>query len=107
MSGINGGGVISSTPIAGATRVTNIFNVAFTADLGTVITLNGLVATQAITGLLTTDQVFVQSLSALPTGVSIGNARVSTNGTLSITFGTAVIGNVALGSLNYLVTVLR
>ena len=98
---------ISSVPPPGFSRIPNIFATDFTADLGTVVTLNGLTAAQTITGLLTTDQVLVQCLSALPTGVAIGNARVSAADTLSLRFVTGVVGNVALSSLSYRVTVFR
>ena len=98
---------IGSVPPSGLSTVSNIFATSFTANLGTVLTLNGLTATQAISGLLTTDQVLVQAVTTLPTGVTIGNAYVSSNGTLSVTFGTAVIGNVPLGSQTYRVTVFR
>lgn len=98
---------ISGATVSGATPVRNVFTVDFTADLGTVITLNGLTPTQAIAGLLTTDQVLVQAISALPTGIAIGGAYVSSSGTLSIRFVTSVVGNVALGSLSYRVTVFR
>jgi len=106
MSALLGGG-IGSSPISGATQVANIFVKDFTADLGTVVTLNGLTATQAVTGLLTTDQCLVNCIGTLPTGIAIGNAYCSVNGTLSIRFITAVIGNVALGSLSYRLTVFR
>ena len=96
MSGTHSDG-IQSNPPSGFTPVGNIFTVDFTADLGTVVTLNGLTPTQAITGLLTTDQVLVQCLGALPTGIAIGGARCSVNGTLAIRFVTSVVGNVALG----------
>lgn len=98
---------VVSVPPAGFTKISNVFTVDFTASLGTVITLDGLTATQAISGLLTTDQVHVSAIGALPVGIAIGNAYVSVNGTLSIRFVTSVIGNVALGSLSYRVTVFR
>lgn len=98
---------MQSVPVAGFTKIANVFNVDFTADLGTVITLNGLKATRTITGLLTTDQVLVQCVGVLPVGVAAGNARVSAADTLELSFVTAVIGNVALGSLTYRVTVFR
>lgn len=100
-------GISGSAPIAGAVSVSNIFNVDFTANLGTVITLDGLTATQTINGLRTTDQVVVQCLSTLPTGIAIGNAQVTAANTMSIRFVTGVLGNVALGSLSYRVTVIR
>lgn len=98
---------IVSVPPAAFTKTSNIFTTDFTVDLGTVITLNGLVGTRTITGLLTTDHVLVQAVSALPTGVGIVNAYVSSADTLSIRFLTAVLGNVALGSQTYRVTVFR
>jgi len=96
-----------SDPPSGFSAVSNVFYKDFTADLGIVITLDGLTATQAVTGLLTTDQCLVQCLGALPTGIAVGGARCSVNGTLAIRFVTSVIGNVALGSLAYRLTVFR
>lgn len=100
-------GTILSQPPSGFLRDRNIFYQDFTANLGTVITLAGLTVTQPLTGLLTTDCVQVSCLSGLPGGVAIGNARVSAADTLSIRFTTAVLGNVALGSLTYRCTVFR
>lgn len=107
MSSLTPASPIVSVPPSGFTRVNNVFTKDFTADLGTVITLNGLTPTVAVTGLLTTDQCLVQCLGALPTGIAIGGARCSVNGTLAIRFVTAVIGDVALGSLSYRLTVFR
>lgn len=107
MSGTHINSAVGSFPPSGFSPVGNIFTVDFTADLGTVITLNGLTATQSISGLLTTDQVAVECVGDLPTGIAIGGARVSVNGTLAIRFVTSVVGNVALGSLSYRVTVFR
>jgi hypothetical protein len=107
MSGFFGAAPIGSIPPSGFTRIANIFTVDFTANLGTVVTLNGLTATQAIPGLMTTDQVHVSCVSAIPIGVAVGNCRVSAADTLEVRFVTAVIGNVALGSLTYRLTVFR
>lgn len=93
--------------LAGSSALAGIFNVGFTADLGTVVTNTGLTATRTITGLATTDQVLVQCVGVLPTGVAIGNARCSATNTLEVRFVTSVVGNVALGSLAYRVTVFR
>jgi len=101
------GGSVTGTGPTGTTGVTGISQKDFTADLGTVVTLNGLTATQAVTGLLTTDQCLVTCVGTLPVGIAIGNAFCSVNGTLSVRFVTAVIGNVALGSLTYRLTVFR
>ncbi len=98
---------VGSIPPSGFSRVANVFTRDFTADLGTVLTLDGLTATHTLTGPLTTDQVLVQCIGALPTGIAIGGARVSAADTLAVRFITAVIGNVALGSLSYRVTVIR
>ena len=107
MSGFTPSNPLGSTPPSGFSRVTNVFTIDFTADLGTVVTLNGLTPTRTITGLRTTDQVMVQCISALPVGIAVGNARVSAVDTLEIRFVTSVVGNVALGSLTYRVTVFR
>ncbi len=107
MSALQGGVVLTSIPPSGFTVLRNVFAVDFTADLGTVITLDGLTATRTINGLVTTDQVLVTCPTGLPTGVGIGNGRVSVADTLSIRFMTSVLGNVALGSLTYRVTVFR
>ena len=98
---------LQSNPPSGFTRVTNIFTVDFTADLGTVALLTGLTATQTVTGLLTTDQVIVQCISALPAGVGFGGARVSAANTLSLRFTTIAATGTALGSLSYRVTIFR
>ncbi len=97
---------IQSNPPSGFTAIGSIFATTFTADLGTVTLAAGLAATQAITGLLTTDQVVVKCLGVLPLGIGIANARCSVNGTLEVRF-TSSLASVALGSLNYRVTVFR
>ena len=107
MSGFDAAAPVNSVPPSGFTRISSVFYQDFTADLGTVVTLDGLTATQAITGLLTTDMCVVQCLGALPVGVAIGGARCSVNGTLALRFITAVLGNVALGSLTYRLMVFR
>lgn len=110
LMGTDGGtsvGTAGGTAPSGMTPIVGLFQKDFTADLGTVITLNGLTATQAVTGLLTTDQCVVQCVGALPVGIAVGGARCSVNGTLAIRFVTAVIGDVALGSLVYRLTVFR
>lgn len=97
------GGVVPT----GATSVSNISNVNFTADLGAVASLVGAVKTQTITGLLTTDQVLVQCIGTPTAGAAIANAWVSSADTLSISFTTAVALGVNLGSQTYRVTVFR
>lgn len=110
LMGTDGGtsvGTAGGTAPSGMTPIVGLFQKDFTADLGTVVTLNGLTATQSVTGLLTTDQCVVNVIGTLPVGVAIGNAYCSVNGTLSVRFITAVVGNVALGSLTYRLTVFR
>lgn len=106
-SSLGNGPVSGTAALAGGAGLTSISNIGFTADLGTVVTLNGLTASRTITGLATTDQVFVQCTGVLPVGIAIGNARVSATNTLELRFVTSVVGNVALGSLAYRVTVFR
>lgn len=84
---------------------TTILN--FTATLGAVTPLTGTAVTQTITGLLTTDQVHVECVSAPPSGYIPPNARVSASDTLSLYFNTAVALGITLGSLNFRLTVIR
>lgn len=107
MSGFAPSAPISSVPISGGARKTNIFTVDFTADLGAVAALIGAVKTQAITGLLTTDQVHVQCIGTPTAGAAIANAWVSSADTLSIAFTTAVAIGISLGSQTYRITVIR
>lgn len=100
-------GISGACPIAGGTAVQSIFTVPFTADLGAVAALTGTVKTQAIAGLLTTDQVFVQIIGTPTAGTTIADAWVSSANTLSIAFTTAVAVGLNLGSQTYRVTVFR
>lgn len=98
---------INSIAPSGFTKLSNIFTVDFTADLGAVAALVGTVKTRTITGLLTTDQVFVQCIGTPTAGAAIANAWVSSADTLSIAFTTAVAIGLSLGSQTYRVTVFR
>lgn len=104
-STINGesGGVVPS----GATPSINIFVINFTQDFGSITALTGSVVTKTITGLLTSDAVHLQCVSSTVAGMSISNARVSSADTLEVLFTTAVAVGIALGSLNYRLTVFR
>lgn len=97
------GGAVPS----GATSSTNIFIINFTQDFGSITALTGSVVTKSITGLLTTDAVHLQCVSGTVAGMSISNVRVSATDTLEVLFTTAVALGIALGSLNYRLTVLR
>jgi hypothetical protein len=81
--------------------------VDFTASFGAVTALTGSAKTQAITGLLTTDQVHVECISAPPSGYIPPNARVSAADTLELFFNTSVAVGITLGSLTFRVTVIR
>lgn len=79
----------------------------FTASFGAIAALTGTAVTQAVTGLLTTDQCHVECVSSPPSGYIHPNARCSTNGTLELFFTTAVAIGITLGSLNFRLTVIR
>lgn len=100
-------GEMGGTIPSGATSSTNIFIINFTQDFGSITALTGSVVTKTITGLLTTDAVFLQCVSSTVAGMSISNARVSSADTLEVLFTTAVALGIALGSLNYRLTVFR
>lgn len=84
---------------------TTILN--FTATFGAITALTGTAVTQAVTGLLTTDQCHVECVSAPPSGYIPPNARCSTNDTLELYFNTAVAIGITLGSLDFRLTVIR
>lgn len=107
MSGFSNASPIASVPPSGFSRVTNVFTKDFTAAFGAIAALTGAVVTQSVTGLLTTDQVLVQCIGTMTAGCAIAGARVSTADTLEITFTTAVVAGVSLGSLSWRVTVFR
>ena len=91
----------------GFTAISSIFFQNITVDFGTVVILTGLTATTTVTGLLTTDQVQLECVGVLNSGVAIANVRVSLADTLEVRFNTTTAGNQALGSLNYRLTVIR
>lgn len=97
------GGVVPS----GMTPIINIFTQDFTATFGPVASLVGSTFTQSVTGLLTTDSVMINCVSAVPSGMNIANVRVSASDTLELTIGTAVAIGITLGSLTWRVTILR
>lgn len=84
---------------------TTILN--FTATFGAIAALTGTAVTQAVAGLLTTDQCHVECVSSPPSGYVHPNARCSTNGTLELFFTTAVAVGITLGALNFRLTVIR
>jgi hypothetical protein len=98
---------ISGSPPSGFTAVSSIFQKDVTYTPGAIAALLGAVTTTTVTGLLTTDQVFVQCTGTMTAGAAIANARVSASNTLEITFTTAVALGVTLGSLTFRVTVFR
>jgi len=98
---------ISGEPPSGFTAVSSIFRKDITFTAGAVTALVGLVSTQAVTGLLTTDAVQVNCTGLMTSGAVIANARVSSTGNLAITFATAVAAGVTLPSLTYRITVFR
>lgn len=106
MSAMTSGG-IQSLPGSNGTPVSNVYKVDIAATFGAVATLVGLTATATCTGLITTDAVAVNCLGAMPAGSIIANARVSASDVIEITFVTAVVAGVSLGSLNYRITVFR
>lgn len=94
---------IQSSAPAGFNSIGNIFTVDFAKDFGLISSLLGLAGTVTVNGLRTTDTVLIQCISALPAGVTVGNARVTANDTLEVRFA----GNATLGSLNYRLIVFR
>lgn len=100
---------IASNPsiISGAVARANIVTIDFTATFGVITALTGSAKTQTITGLLTTDQVHIQCVSAVPSGLLAPNARVSAADTLELSFNTAVALGITLGSLTFRLTVIR
>lgn len=98
---------ISSVPITNGTANANIFMFDFTFTPGSVTALIQNVKTFSIPGLLTTDCVTVSCTSGLGLGANIANCRASSADTLEITFTTAVVLGVTLGSLNFRAVVFR
>lgn len=107
MSGFSPAAPIVSAPPSGFTALSNVFTRDFTTTFGVVAALTGAVGTQSLTGLKTTDCVTVSCLGTMPAGCIVANVRVSATDTLEITFVTAVVAGVTLGSLSWRVTVLR
>lgn len=109
MSGpISPPGISSNTSIiSGAVARTNIVTVDFTATFGAITALTGSTKTQTVTGLLTSDQVHIQCVSAVPSGLLAPNARVSAANTLELSFNTGVAIGITLGSLTFRLTVIR
>ena len=100
-------GAIGSVPISGATAIVNIFQKDVSITPGAITALTGATVTATVTGLLTTDQVVVQCVSALTAGAIIANSRVSATNTLELTINTAVAVGVTMGALTFRVTVFR
>lgn len=98
----NRGAVTMSGGLAKSTTTQN-----FTATFGVIASLLGTEVTQNIPGLLVTDQVHVECVSAPPAGMIIANCRVSAADTLAIYFVTAVALGITLGALNFRVTIIR
>lgn len=101
-------GNTGSTGPAGPTGPGNgvtIGVINFTANFGTVTAQTGNTVTQSIPGLLVTDQVHVECVSAPPSGYQPPDAWVSAAGVLSLFFNTSRA--CTLGSLNYRLTVVR
>jgi hypothetical protein len=80
-----------------------VFN--FTANFGTVTAQTGNAATFTVLGLLTTDQVHIECVSAPPSGYQPPNVRVSAADTLSLYFNTPK--RCTLGTLNWRLTAIR
>lgn len=93
--------------ITGSAARTNLVTVNFTNTPGAITALTGTAVTQSITGLLTTDQVHIELVSAPPSGYVPPNVRVSSADTLEMFFTTAVAVGITLGSLNFRLTVIR
>ena len=84
-----------------------VHTVDFNATFGAIAALVTTVKTQAITGLLTTDQVHVNCIDSPPSGLVIASARVSAADTLEVALSTSVAIGITLGAVNYRVTVVR
>lgn len=105
MSSMSRGSALGT--MMGVQSATSIIIVDFTATFGAIAALLGTIVTKTISGLLTTDAVQVQCLSAPPSGMIIANARVSAADTLEILFSTSIAIGITLGSLNYRLIVAR
>ncbi len=93
--------------VTGGTARTKMATVDFTNTPGAITALTGTAVTQTITGLLTTDQIHVELISAPPSGYLPPNARVSAADTLEMYFNTGVALGITLGALNFRATVIR
>lgn len=79
----------------------------FSATFGAITALTGSIETVTVTGLLTTDQVHLECISAPTSGMIIANVRVSADDTLEVYIVTAVAVGITLGALNFRLTVIR
>ena len=99
---------VSGLPISGFTAITGVFTKDVAITAGAITALTGTTVTATVAGLLTTDTVIVNCVSAVsPAGMIIANARVSLANTLELTINTAVALGITLGALTFRVTVLR
>ncbi len=99
---------VSGTPISGFTAITSVFTKDVSITAGAITALTGTTVTATVNGLLTTDTVIVNCVSAIsPAGMILANARVSASNTLELTINTAVALGITLGALTFRVTVLR
>jgi hypothetical protein len=79
----------------------------FSATYGPIAGQTTIEVNQTIVGLLTTDQAAISCISAPPTGLVVGNVRVSAANTLSFVLGNATTGSLTLGSLSWRPTIYR
>lgn len=112
ITGVRGVGLTFAHPITlpadanqGAVRST--YYQDFSATFGAITALTGSIETVTVTGLLTTDQVHLECISAPTSGMIIANVRVSADDTLEVYIVTAVALGITLGALNFRLTVIR
>lgn len=74
---------------------------------GTLTSLTTKVITQTLTGVRTTDRVCLNSAAALPTGVVLGDARVSAVDVVSIRFANVTTADVAGGNMTMDAVIMR
>lgn len=105
------GGVTGATGTAGATGSTGPAGADGTFPKYTISLVPGTVSlgtkelTFTVTGLLSTDQVVIQPLVSLPSGLSIGHWRVSAANTLIVQVCTSIALGLVLGANSYSCTV--
>ena len=110
IDGSNPGPNSVSLPDTVQAPVGNVWKLAsltFSLTPGTVANATNLEVTCTITGLLTTDVVFVNAPGAANAGIGIAGTRVSAAGVLAINFVNASAATTAAPAGTYLLSVMR